>query len=119
MRLDTEADDPAAKDIHDQHHPMAAQQDRFDTEQIDAPQAVLGVANEGQPGWTVGSGMVRTVVPGEHAAHDIFVDLYAKGVSDLLGDAKAAEHRIAPFHLHDCRANHDWHRAQGSIQSRF
>jgi len=101
--LDTEADDAAAKDIHDQHHPMAAQQDRFDTEQIDALQAVLGVANEGQPGWTVGSGMVRTVVLGEHAAHDIFVDLYAKGVSDLLGDAQAAEHGIAPFHLHDCR----------------
>ena len=34
-------------------------------------------------------------------AHDIFVDLDAKGVRDLLGDAHATEARIAPLHLDD------------------
>ena len=31
----------------------------------------------------------------EHATNDIFVDLEAKGVRDLLGDAQAADARIA------------------------
>jgi hypothetical protein len=40
---------------------------------------------------------------GKHAAHDIFVDLDAKGVSDLLGDADPTELRIAVLHLDDGR----------------
>ena len=42
-------------------------------------------------------------MPREHAAYDIFVDLDANGVRDLLGDAQAAESGVAAFHLHDCR----------------
>ena len=37
----------------------------------------------------------------EHATYDIFVDLDAKGVRDLLGDAQAAEARIAPLQRDD------------------
>jgi len=39
----------------------------------------------------------------EDAAHDIFVDLHAEVVRDLLRDAHTAETRIAPLHLDDRR----------------
>ena len=37
----------------------------------------------------------------EHATYDIFVELDAKGVRDLLGDAQAAKARIAPLQRDD------------------
>ena len=40
---------------------------------------------------------------GKHAPHDIVVDLDAKSVSDLLGDADTTELRIAVLHLDDGR----------------
>jgi hypothetical protein len=39
----------------------------------------------------------------KHAANDIFVDLDAEGIRDLLGDPHVAETRIAPLHLNDGR----------------
>jgi hypothetical protein len=42
-------------------------------------------------------------VYGEHASHDIFIDLNAKGVSDLLGAADTTELRIVVLHLDDGR----------------
>ena len=39
----------------------------------------------------------------EHAANDIFVDLDAEGMSDLLGDSRVSETRIALLHLDDGR----------------
>ena len=38
---------------------------------------------------------------GNYTAHDVFVDLDAKGVRDLLGHVHATEARIAPLHLDD------------------
>ena len=37
------------------------------------------------------AGIFRTVVLREHATNDIFVDLDAKGVRDLLGDVQATD----------------------------
>jgi hypothetical protein len=46
---------------------------------------------------------------GKHAAHDILVDLDAKGVRDLLRDAHAPEVQIAPLHFDDRRDEfHGW-----------
>lgn len=39
----------------------------------------------------------------EYAANDIFVELDAKGISDLLGDSHATKARIAVLHLDDRR----------------
>jgi hypothetical protein len=39
----------------------------------------------------------------EDAAHDIFVDLDAKRVSNLLGNARTPESRIAALHFEDRR----------------
>ena len=38
---------------------------------------------------------------GEHAAHDIFIDVEAKGVRYLLRDAHAAEFWITSLHFDD------------------
>ena len=61
------------------------------------------MTNDGEPGGTIGSGIVRMAVPGKHATHDIFVEGNAKGVRDLLGDARETELWVALLHLHDCR----------------
>src|SRR6201988_4311553 len=43
---DAEPNDSTSEDVHDQHHPMAPHEDRFNAEQIDTPDAVLGVSDE-------------------------------------------------------------------------
>ena len=54
-RFDAEANESAREDVHGQHDPMAAQENRFYAEQIDAPRAVLGVTDECEPGRAIGS----------------------------------------------------------------
>ena len=88
--LDTEADDAAGEHVHDDQHPVAAQQDGFAAEQVDAPQAVLDVPDECQPGGAVGSGVAWPIAFREHATHDILVDVDAESTNDLLGDADTA-----------------------------
>jgi len=68
-------------------------------EQIQAPEAVLGLGDQRQPGGATGAGVIWLVVLGEHAAHDIFIDVDAEGVSDLLRDAQIAELGIASLHF--------------------
>ena len=53
--FDAEADDAAAENVHDQHHPMAAQDDRFAAKEIYAPQTTFRVGDECEPGWTRGA----------------------------------------------------------------
>jgi hypothetical protein len=43
---------------------VAAQQDRFTAEQIQAPEAVLRLRDEGQPGRSVDAGVAWPIVPG-------------------------------------------------------
>jgi hypothetical protein len=62
--------------------------------------AVLCLSDDRQPGRTIGIRLGSRVYS-EHASHDIFVDLNAKGVSDLLGDADTTELRVAVLHLDD------------------
>ena len=42
---DAEPNGSTSEDVHDQHHPMAPHEDRFNAEQIDTPDAVLGVSS--------------------------------------------------------------------------
>ena len=49
------------------------------------------------------SGVVWPIVLREYTANDIFVDLDAEGIRDLLGDPHVAETRIALLHLNDGR----------------
>jgi hypothetical protein len=47
--LDTEADDPTSVHDHHHHYPVAPEQNRLSTEEIDAPQAVLRPRHGGEP----------------------------------------------------------------------
>jgi hypothetical protein len=39
-----EPNDSTSEDVHDQHHPMAPHEDRFNAEQIDTPDQTLSLA---------------------------------------------------------------------------
>ena len=93
--LDTETNDAAGEEIQYHQNPVTMQEDRFASEQVDAPEAILELPHECQPGGSIGSGLAWPVVLGEHPAHDILVDLDAEGVGDLLGDTDTAELGIA------------------------
>ena len=79
---------------------MAAQEYRFAAKQIDAPQAVLHMPDIAQPGRTICS-CFGSIVFREHPADDVFVDIDAKGVRNLLCDAGTANTGIAAFELDD------------------
>lgn len=82
---------------------MTAQEDGFAAEQVDAPEAVVDVADECEPRWAIGSGVARPVVLREHVAHDIFVDVDAEGMRELLRDAYTAELGVAALQFNDRR----------------
>ena len=98
--LNAKADDPACEHVHHHHDPVAAQEYRFAAEQIDAPQAVLHMPDKAQPGRAIGS-CLGSIVFREHPADDVFVDIDAKGVRNLLCDAGTANAGIAAFDLDD------------------
>jgi hypothetical protein len=71
--MDSEPDDATRVLIHDDQDPVSPQRGRFAPEQVYTPEAVLQVANEGQPGWTPGV-LFRSVVTGENPSNHVFVD---------------------------------------------
>jgi hypothetical protein len=79
---------------------MAAQEYRFAAEQIDAPQAVLQLPDKAQPGRAICS-CFGSIVLREHTANDVFIDIDAKGVRNLLCDAGTANAGIAALELDD------------------
>src|SRR5450755_2747399 len=101
-RLDADADDPACEEIHDNHDPVAPEHNGLTSEQIDAPQTVLHVSDEREPGWTIASRGTSEMLS-EDAAHDVFVDLDPKRVRNLLGNSRTTEARIAVLHFQDRR----------------
>ena len=82
------------------HDPVAVQEYRFAAEQIDAPQAILHMPDKTQPGGAVGS-CLGSIVFREHPADDVFVNIDAKGVRNLLCDAGTANTGIAALELDD------------------
>ena len=53
--------------------------------------------DERQPRGAVGAGVAWPIVFRKHAANDIFVDLDAEGMSDLLGDPRVPERGFRRF----------------------
>src|SRR5437660_3339190 len=111
--LNAKADDPACEHVHHHHDPVAAQEYRFAAEQIHAPQAVLDMSDKAQPRRAIGS-CLRSIVFPEHPADDVFVDIDAKGVRNLLCDAGTANTGISALELDD-RVDeiHRWHFRAG------
>ena len=97
--MNTKANDPPGVLVHDHQHPMAAQDRRLAAEQVHAPQAVLRLPQERQPGGTAPAG-TRSIVRGEHSADHVLVDLDVEGQTDLLGDPRTAPPGITPLHRH-------------------
>src|ERR1035437_1347437 len=98
--LHPKADDPAGKLIHDDQDPVTLQQDRFGPEQVQAPETVFGMTQVREPRRSMVT-VVRAVVCGQHSADHIFVEVEAKGLSQVLGDSWAAKSRIAPLEFTD------------------
>jgi hypothetical protein len=97
-RRNTEADDPAREEIHDDHDPVALENNRLTTEQIDVPQAVRCVSDEGEPGWTIPSRGASEMLS-EDAAHHILADVDTECRGNLLSNSRTPESRIAALHL--------------------
>src|SRR5258708_19208625 len=64
------------------------------------PQAVLDMSDKAQPGRAIGS-WLRSMGFAEHAGDDVFVDIDAKGVRNLLCNAGTANAGVAAFELDD------------------
>src|SRR5450631_2239154 len=84
---DAEADDTAGKHVHDHKDPMAAKQNRFATKQVHAPEAVLGLRDEGEPGGTRGARMILVAVLRKDPTHDVLINLHGEYMRDLLSNA--------------------------------
>src|ERR1039457_5820504 len=101
--LHAEADKATREDIDHDHNPVTTQEDGFAAEQVNTPQAVLGLGEKGQPGWAIGSRGPRLVIFGEDATHHVLVQFDTERMANLLGNPQMAEIRVSGFHLDDCR----------------
>jgi hypothetical protein len=98
--MDAETNDPAGVLIHDHQDPVGPQRGRLAPEQIHAPKTVFHVAEESQPGGTIGV-LSRPVVMGDNPAHHVFVDLDVERQGDLLSDSRTAPGGITLLHFDD------------------
>src|SRR5262249_34346716 len=71
--LDPESDDSACVLVHDDQHPICLHGDRFTTEQVKAPQTVLHMTDERQPGRTA-SRRRRQVMYGENPPNHVLIN---------------------------------------------
>jgi len=70
--VDPDPDDPTRALVHDDENPMGLKSKGLTPEEIDAPQTVFHVAEEGQPRGSVAP--LWAVVGSEDPSHDIFID---------------------------------------------
>jgi hypothetical protein len=81
--MDAEPNDPAGILIHHDQDPVGPQGGRFAPEQIQTPETVFHVANEGQPGRATGV-VSRPIMAGENPANNVFVDVDVKRQGQLV-----------------------------------
>src|ERR1039458_3729001 len=87
--LHTKADDPADKLVYDHQNPVTPQQDRFGSEQVQAPETVFGMTQQREPRRSMVTALGE-VMCGQTSAHHIFVEVEAKGLGQVLRDLRAA-----------------------------
>ena len=105
FEANAESDDAAGEHIDDHKEPMVTPQDRLATKQINAPEAVLDLCEEGERGRTRGARMIWAVMSCKDPADDILIDLHVECIWDLLGNALIAESGVAMLRLEDGRAD--------------
>ncbi len=79
---------------------MASEPDGLAAEQIDAPQAILHLPQECEPGRPITIGFWSSVFD-QNSAYQVFVDCDPKGCRDDQGNPWATETRIASFEFED------------------
>ena len=99
-RLDGEADDLPSKLIHDDHHPVRLEDERFTSKEIHTPQTVFAMAQESEPGRTVGA-RLRHVVLGQNAPYQVLVNLNVEDQGNLIGYTLVAKLWVPVFHFDD------------------
>src|SRR5262249_32930040 len=96
--LDPESDDSPCVLVHDDQHPIGLQCDRFTTEQVEAPQTILHMADERQPRGTVFRRR-RRILGGENSPNHVLINTRSESQIDLFCNLRTSPRRIAPFHL--------------------
>src|SRR5262249_43560944 len=71
------------------------------SEMVDAPETVRSVADERQPRWPSSAGS-RAIVFGQHAVHDVLVEIDAERLRDDARNPRAAKPRVARLQFDDC-----------------
>ena len=79
---------------------MGFEQDRFGSEQVQAPETVLRMPKQGEPRRPAVS-TFGSVVCCQNPADHIFIDVEAKDLGQVLGDLRAAKAGIAPIEFTD------------------
>jgi hypothetical protein len=72
-----EADDSPGELVHYDHDPVRLEDQRFAPKQIHGPQRILRVSEKREPG-RAARARIRSVMLGEYAADDVFVDLHTE-----------------------------------------
>jgi hypothetical protein len=83
--------------IHDEEDPVGLEEYGLTPKQVNAPKAVLYMADESEPGGSISS--VRAITVSEDTPHDVLIDIDAKGPGNLLRDPGTSESGIPLFHL--------------------
>jgi hypothetical protein len=84
------ADDPPGELAHDDQNPVGTKQDRFGPEQVQTPEAVVGVTKNRQPRRPARPPL-GAVGPVQDAADDIFIDFQGKGLVEMLSNFGTAK----------------------------
>jgi hypothetical protein len=98
--MDAGANEAARELIHDDEDSVAAEHDRLAAKEIHAPEAVCRLANERQPQGSSASRR-RAIVFGQHAVHDVLVEVDPERLRDDACDSWTAESRIARLEFDD------------------
>ncbi len=98
--MDSETNDSPVKLIHDDHHPVAVENQRFTSKKIHTAQTVLSMPEESEPRRTARF-RLRPALLGQHTSYHILINLDAEDKGELIGDAPVFESRDSAFRLDD------------------
>ncbi len=99
--MDAETNNSPAVLIHNNHHPVRLEDQRFASKEVHTPQTVFTVAKESESGWPVRS-RLGSVMPGQHAPYNILINLDVEDQGNLVGNTLVTEVRVTTFHLEYC-----------------
>src|SRR5579862_7622028 len=96
----SKTDDSASALIHHHQYPIRSQTNRFALKQVDAPQTVLHISNEREPGWTAFR-RHRVGMLGQNASDSILINTGPKRQIDLVRNMWTSPGRITLLHLNN------------------